>query len=393
MSTENAIFRGGARLLRVSLALTALGVLGLGIGAFLAPQQLFPAYLAAYAYAVSTALGALIFLMIGHAMNAGWPVVLRRLTETVVASLPMLTLLFIPLLFGLHLLYPWIRPEALSDEVARHLVLAKRPYLNVPSFLTRAAVYLVVWVVIGERLRRWSLERDTNPHANVDRRLRALSAGALPLVALTFSFAGFDWLMSLTPTWFSTLYPVYWFAGGFVAALALLTVLTFAAQRAGLLPEVTVFHYYALGRMLLSFVIFWAYVAYFQFFLIWITNRPEEITFYLERVRGPWYPATIVLVAVQFVVPFFALLSYRLKHRPPLLTAVAGWVFVAHYLDVHWLVIPPFRPRMPYHWLDLSALLAVGGACTAFSLLRLRGHAVVPLHDPALPRAIGYESK
>jgi hypothetical protein len=390
---ENAIFRGGAGVLRVSLALAALGVVGLGIGAFLAPQQLFPAYLAAYAYAVSTALGALIFLMIGHAMNAGWPVLLRRLTETVVASLPLLALLFIPILFGLHLLYPWIEPEALSDEVARHLVLAKRPYLNVPSFLIRAAVYLVVWVVIGELLRRWSLARDTDPRADVDRRIRAVSAGALPLVALTFSFAGFDWLMSLTPTWFSTLYPVYWFAGGFVAALALLTVLTFAAQRAGLLPEVTVFHYYALGRMLLAFVIFWAYAAYFQFFLIWLAHRPEEITFYIERVRGPWYPATVVLIVVQFIVPFFALLSYRLKHRPPLLATVAAWVFVAHYLDVHWLVTPTFRPNMPYHWLDLAALLAVGGACTAFSLSRLRGHAVVPVHDPALPRAIAYESK
>ncbi len=393
MIAEDAIFRGGARLLRVSLVLTALGVVGLVIGAFLAPQQLFPAYLTAYAYAVSTALGALIFLMIGHAMNAGWPVVLRRLTETIVASLPLLALLFLPILFGLHLLYPWIRPEEMSDEVARHAVLAKRSYLNVPSFLIRTGVYLVVWVVVGELLRRWSLARDTDPHADVDRRLRAVSAGALPLVALTFSFAGFDWLMSLTPTWFSTMYPVYWFAGGFVAALALLTVLTFAAQRDGLLPEVTVFHYYALGRMLLAFVIFWAYAAYFQFFLIWLAHRPEEITFYIERVRGAWYPATVVLIAVQFIVPFFALLSYRLKHRPPLLAAVAAWVFAAHYLDVHWLVTPRFRPRMPYHWLDLAALLAVGGACTAFSLSRLRGHAVVPVHDPALPRAIAYESK
>jgi len=393
VSAENTFFRGGARLVRGSLALAALGVVGLVIGAFLAPRQLFPAYLVAYAYAVSIALGALIFLMIGHAMNAGWPVVLRRLTETIVGSLPALALLFIPILFGLHLLYPWTRPEALSDEVARHAVLAKHAYLNVPSFLSRTAAYLVVWVVIGERLRRWSLERDADPSANVDRRLRALSAGTLPLVALTFSFAGFDWLMSLTPTWFSTMYPVYWFAGGFVAALALLTVLTFAAQRAGLLPEITLFHYYALGRMLLAFVIFWAYTAYFQFFLIWIANRPDEVTFYIERARGPWYPATVALVVAQFVVPFFALLSYRLKHRPPLLAAVAAWIFAAHYLDVHWLVIPTFRPLTPYHWLDAAALLAVGGACTAFSLLRLRGHAMIPVHDPALPRAIAYESK
>ena len=393
MIAESVIFRGGARLLRASLALAALGVVGLVIGAFLAPQQLFPSYLVAYAYALSVAIGALIFLMIGHAMNAGWPVVLRRLTEAIVGSLPILALLFIPLLFGLHVLYPWTRPEAISDEAARHLVLAKHAYLNLPSFLVRTVVYLVVWVVVGELLRRWSLQRDADPHAAVVRRLRAVSAGALPLVALTFSFAGFDWLMSLTPTWFSTMYPVYWFAGGFVAALALLTVLTFTAQRAGLLPEISLAHYYALGRMLLAFVVFWAYASYFQLLLIWIANRPDEITFYIERVRGPWVFATVVLLVLQFGVPFFALLSYKLKHRPPLLAAVAACIFIAHYLDVHWLVIPQFRPSLPYHWLDAAALLAVGGACVAFSLARLRGHALVPIHDPALPRAIRYESK
>ena len=393
MNGDNVIFRGGARLLRVALVLAAVGALGLTIGAFVDRRQLFYAYLTAYACAVSIAGGALIFLMIGHAMNAGWPVLVRRLTETIVASWPLLAVLFIPILFGIHELYPWARPESMSDEVARGLVHAKRAYLNVPFFVVRSAGYLAVCTAVSVLLRRWSLERDVNPLADVDGRLRALSAGGLPAVALTFSFASFDWLMSLTPTWFSTMYPVYWFAGGFVAALALLVVLTYAAQEEGLLPEVSLSHYYALGRMLLAFVIFWAYASYFQAFLIWIVNRPEEVTYFVDRVRGPWRTVSVVLVVVQFVVPFFALLSYRNKHRPRWLAAVAAWILAAHYLDVHWLVMPSARPHTPFHWLDLAALLAVGGACTAFSVTRLRGHAILPIHDPALPRAVRYESR
>ena len=393
MSAEHAVFRGGDRLLRGSFSLAVLGAAGLVIGAFVDREHLFHAYLTAYAFAVSVAGGALVFLMIGHAMNAGWPVVVRRLTETIVASLPLLVLLFVPLLFGLHTLYPWTRPETLTDEATRRLVLARKPYLDVPFFLVRTAIYLVVWAMIGTLLRRWSLARDADPRTEVNARMRALSAGALPAVGVTLSFASFDWLMSLTPGWFSTMYPVYWFAGGFVAALALLVVLTFAAQEAGYLPEISLAHYYALGRMLLAFVIFWAYAAYFQFFLIWIANRPDEVGFFADRARGPWLVVTVVLIVAQFVAPFFALLSYRLKHRPRQLAFVATWILVAHYLDVHWLVMPAVRPRAPYHWLDLAAMLAVGGACTAFSLTRLRGRAIVPVHDPALVRALRYQSR
>ncbi len=392
MNVDRTLYRGGDRLLRLSIALAALGAFGLTIGAFVNRQQLFYAYLTAYAFAVSIAGGALIFLMIGHAMNAGWPVVVRRLTETIVASLPLLALLFVPLLFGLHTLYPWTRPETLGEEGMRS-VLAKRAYLNVPFFVIRAAIYLAVWVAIGTLLRRWSLARDADPRIDTGARMRALSAGALPAVAITFSFASFDWLMSLTPTWFSTMYPVYWFAGGFVAALALLVLLTFEAQAGGWLPEISLSHYYALGRMLLAFVIFWAYAAYFQFFLIWIANRPDEVTFFADRARGPWLTLSVVLIVAQFVAPFFILLGYRIKHRPPQLAAVAAWILAAHYLDVHWLVMPAVRPRAPFHWLDLAALLAVGGACTAFSATRLRGRPIVPLHDPELPRALRYESR
>lgn len=389
-------FRGGRRILSASLGLTLLGAAVLAVGLFVAPARLWFSYLAAYAYVFTTAVGALIFLMICHAMRAGWPVALRRLTETIVGALPAVALLFVPLLFGLRHLYSWLRPEALSDEHALELLHHKAPYLNLTGFLVRAAIYLGAWVTVGALLRRWSLRRDSGAGADVSDRLQALSAGALPVVGLALVFASFDWLMSLDFTWVSTMFPICVFGGGFLASLALLTVLTFSAQRAGLLPGVNESHYYALGRLLLAFTIFWAYVNFFQFMLIWMANHPHEVDYYLRRWRGPWSAVTVAVALVQFVIPFFLLLSYRLKRRPARLTAVAGWLLVAHYLDVHWLVMPEARAAassgFPYHWLDAAALLFVGGLSVAYATLKLRGKATMPAGDPVLPRALRYES-
>ncbi len=242
-------------------------------------------------------------------------------------------------------------------------------------------------------LRRWSLAKDDDPEAEVEHKLHRLSAAALPAVALATSFAAFDWLMSLTPLWFSTMYPVYFFAGGFVAALALLAIVTYLARESGLLPAINESHFYALGRLLLAFTIFWAYAAFFQFMLIWIGNRPDEVHYYLLRVHGRWRVMTAILVVAQFLVPFCLLLNYRLKRHGRALAIVAGWILLAHYVDVHWLIAPALRAdRFPLHWLDLAALLAVGGSSVSVALLSLRGRYLVPIHDPKLPEALRYQS-
>lgn len=394
MNHDAPRFQGGRRLLAGSLGLALLGALGLMIGAFVAPARLAFSYLTALASAATLAIGALIFLMIVHSMRAGWPVAVRRVVETIVSALPILALLFVPLLFVLDRLYPWLRPEAFADEHARHLLEHKRPYLNGPAFLVRAAVYFGIWIVVGALLRRWSLRRDAEPARDVSTRSVNLSSVGLPFVGLALVFAAVDWMMSLDPLWVSTMYPINVFAGGFVAALALLTALTFAMQRAGLLPGINESHYYALGRLLLAFTIFWAYTAFFQFMIIWMANNPHEVTFYLRRWRGPWAGITVGLVLVRFVVPFFLLLSYRLKRQPARLAALSVWIIAAHWVDVHWLIIPEHAPAhgFPYHWLDLAALLAVGGISTAFAVYRLRGERTMPVGDPSLPRAIHYES-
>ncbi|WP_437292467.1 hypothetical protein [Sorangium sp. So ce426] len=394
MNRRFPIFRGGRAIVSRSLGLALLGALLLVVGAFVDRERLFYAYLAAYAFAVTTAVGALLFLMICHAMAATWPVAVRRLAEAIVGTLPLLCALFVPLLFGLGALYgEWLRPESIPDEHVRSIVLHKTPYLNLPFFLVRTGIYFTVWLVFGALLRRGSIQGDATPALADSRRLRVISVAGLPPVALTLSFAAFDWLMSLAPTWVSTMFPVYVFAGGFVASIALLTVLAFAAERAGLLPGLNASHYYALGRLLLAFTIFWAYAAFFQLLLIWIANRPEEVEFYVLRSHGPWAVVSLILVLTRFVIPFLILLNYRIKRRPAWLSAVAAWIFVAHYLDMHWLVAPEAPgARAPFHWLDAAALLAVVGSCVAFTVLRVRGKPLVPVNDPALPAAFRYES-
>ncbi|AUX23729.1 hypothetical protein SOCEGT47_042590 [Sorangium cellulosum] len=394
MNRRIPTFHGGRAIVTRSLALALLGAILLVVGALADPTRFFYAYLAAHAFAVSTAVGALIFLMICHAMGATWPVAVRRLLEGIIGTLPVLALLFIPLVFGLDRLYgEWLHPESIESEHVRELVLHKTPYLNRPFFLVRTALYFVVWIAFAALLRGGSIRGDARPELAGGGRLRVISIAGLPPVGLTLSFAAFDWLMSLQPTWVSTMFPVYVFAGGFVAAIAVLTVLAFATERAGLLPVLSSSHYYALGRLLLAFTIFWAYAAFFQFMLIWIADRPEEAEFYLHRAHGPWGVVSVVMVVARFVLPFFVLLNYRIKRRPAWLSAVAAWILAAHYIDVHWLVVPDAPgERAPYHWLDIAALLAVVGPCVAFAALRLRGKPLVPVNDPALPAALRYES-
>ena len=390
---EAVEFRGGRGVVVVAALLSAVGVVLLIAGAFVDGPRALYAYLTAYNFVASTAMGALVFLMICHAMHAGWPTLLRRLTEAMVGTLPLCAVLFVPVLAGLRVIYPWLRPETVGDPRVRHVVAQRALYLNTTGFVARSVAYFVVWIVVGFFLRRWSRPKDARAGAAARERMYALSGALLPLVALAVSFAAFDWVMSLAPLWQSTMFPVRYFAGGFLGALSLLTVLTAAADRAGLLPGVNESHYYALGRLLLAFVIFWAYVAFFQLMLIWIADKPDEVTFYLARARGGFLALSVIVGMAQFVVPFFLLLSYDLKRRRGRLAAVAVWLVAAHYLDVHWLIVPSGQPEgAPYHWIDLGALLAVGGVTVVYGVLRLRGEALVPVHDPALPEAIRYES-
>jgi hypothetical protein len=376
------------------LAMTGFGACAAGL--LVAKVETFYGYLTAFVYVTTIALGALIFLQIAYITNARWPTVVRRLLEAVAGLFPLLAVLFVPLAFGLEWVYPWATPQPTAPEHVQHLLEHKEPYLDSAFFVMRTAMYFAVWIIVAELLRGWSLRGDRDP----DRisaghgRERAFAAATLPLVALALTFAAFDWLMSLQPTWYSSIFGIYVFAGGFVASFAVLAMLAAAARRTEIGREhIRPPHFHAIGRMLFGLTIFWAYNAFFQAMLIQIANKPEEVEFYVVRLEHGWDAVVWLLLFAQFVVPFALLLLRSIKHRPRIMAGIGAWIAAAHYLDVYWLVAPtlPGHGPVPTFW-DAAALAAVGGTAVAFAGVRLRGRALVPLNDPWLEESRGYRS-
>jgi hypothetical protein len=388
-----APYQGGRRALGLAAAAGAAGLAltALGAVAFDARRALF-AYLVAFVYWTGIAVAALILLGAFHASNARWPVVIRRFLESVPQVLPLLAVLFVPIVLGRHHLFPWVDPHALEGEL-RHLVEHKAPYLNVPFFVGRAAFYFAFWFLVAHLLRAWSIRQDSAGGVTLTKWQRRLGAGSLPFLALTLTFAAFDWMMSLDPRFFSTIFGVYWFAGSFMAIFAV-TIVAATLTRGDLSAfgaHMNTEHFHSLGKFMLAFVAFWAYVAFSQFMLIWIANIPEEVPWYILRIDGGWRWVGAFLALFHFLVPFFLLLSRDLKRNPRALAVVAGWLLLVHWVDLYWLVMPhldPAGPR-PSLW-DLTAFVGVGGAAIAFGLLRMRGTAAVPLRDPYLDDSLRY---
>lgn len=384
---------GGRSLIRGGAASALLGLGATAVGYVVAPAAAIGAWLTAFSFFVSLALGALLFLTIGYAVGAKWPTVVRRLTEAVAATFPVLLVAFVPLALGASEIYPWLSPGGL-DAHARELLEHKAAYLNLTGFALRGVLYFVLWIAVSHLLVKSSFSSDDAPAPEPRVSPAALSAAALPLLALSLTFASVDWLMSLDPAWYSSMFGVYYFAGGFVGALGLLSVMAWRLRRE---PRVRLAispsHFHALGRMLLGFCIFWAYIAFFQAMLIQIADKPEEVPFYLRRIEGGWAELTTIVAFGRFVIPFFVLLPRMSKHRPGLVAAVGALTVFCHYLDVFWLVGPTVDSARPVAaWLHLSALVGLGGAVTVFAAWRLRGRMVLPAGDPALAEALTYRS-
>lgn len=389
-----APWQGGRRLL--SLA-GGVGAVGLGItlvgGLVFDARRVLFSYLVAFVYWLGLALGALILLGALHASNARWSVVVRRFLENASHAVPVFVVLFIPLVLGMKRLFPWVDPSALQGEVAE-LVHHKAPYLNTGFFLVRAVVYFAVWIVVAWALRAWSVRQDEGGGPSYTLRQRRLGAGSLPFLALTMTFAAFDWMMSLDPRFFSTIFGVYWFAGSFMGAIAVTLVAANATR-----PDPTGFghhmnldHFHALGKLLLAFAAFWAYIAFSQFMLIWIANIPEEVPWYILRIDGGWLWVGAFVALFQFVVPFFLLLQRAVTRNPRRVAALSVWLLFVHWIDLYWLVMPHLDTKGPRPWIfDLTAFLGVGGVAVAFTLVRMRGTASVPVRDPYLEDSLRYQ--
>jgi hypothetical protein len=370
------------------LALTlVIAVVGLGLSVLRmvrTPEVGLRTYLVAFSYWLGIALGALILLMIFHASHAKWPVVVRRVLEVMAASLAIFPLLFVPIALGLQRLYPWAAPDGLDAEL-KELVHHRAPFYTPAFFILRASLYFVIWILIARVLLWWSTRQDTGLWPQLTARAWKLGAGGLPLVGFALTFASIDWLMTLQVRWASSMWGVYYFAGGFVAAIALLIVIVAAAHSGHALGDlVRPAHFLSLGKLLLAFVCFWAYIAFSQYMLVWIANLPDENGFILLRLRGPFRAIGIALALGHFALPFALLLSRERKANPTALAIIAVQILVMHALDLVWVVMPALD------WSLLSSLLGVGALAFAYGLLLMRGRHAVPIGDPFLKASLEY---
>jgi hypothetical protein len=386
-------WEGGTRARNLAGAVGAAGLALTLLGGILGdPRRALFGYLVAFVYWLGIALGLLILLAAFHAASAKWPVVLRRFLESASASIPIFVVLFLPILLGRAHLFPWVNFDALGGEL-RHLVEHKRPYLNVPGFAIRAVIYFVCWIGVAHLLRAWSLRQDQEGGIDLTRSQRRLGAASLPFLALTMTFAAFDWMMSLDPRFYSTIFGVYWWAGSFMGAFAV-TLIAAAATRddpSQFGAHMSAEHFHSLGNFLLSFVAFWGYVAFSQFMLIWIANVPEEVPWYVVRINGGWLRVGSFLAIFKFLVPFFLLFSRARKRDPRRVARVAAWLLLTQWVDLYWVIMPSLHPDGPRPSLwDLTAFVGVGGIAVAFTLARARGVVPVPVRDPYLDDSLRY---
>src|SRR6185369_5070517 len=381
-------------LYRSQRALLGAGVLGLALsiaGAMLDRAQFFRAYLVAYLFFTGIALGALGLVSLNHVTGGRWGVVIRRVCEAAMRTLPLLLVLFLPLALGLGDLYEWARPDVVAhDAVLQH----KQVYLNVPFFLVRVVLYFAVWLTIMHFLVRWSREQDVTGGAGVVRRLQFLGRGALLLYSLTMTFAAIDWAMSLEPRWYSTIYGILIIGGQVLSAFAfVIPVLALVTDREPFIELVNAEQFHDLGKLMLAFVMLYAYFAFSQFLIIWSGNLPAETPWYLERLRGGWQYVALAVVLLQFALPFAMLLSRDVKLHARRLMGVALVVLFARLIDLYWLVMPSFFPaRLTVHWIDLAAVLGVGGLWLSYFLWQLRDEPLLPLRDPDLPIVVAEAS-
>jgi len=366
------------RALVVGLAALALCI----IGAFISPAQFFRSYLLGYLFWAGVALGCLAILMLQHLSGGAWGMVIRRMLESGSRTLPLMALLFVPLIPGIRQLYGWARPDSAIPHQAA--------YLNVPFFLFRAVLYFGVWLSMAYFLNRWSREQDRTGDLRLARRLQMLSGPGLVLYGLTATFAAIDWVMSLEPHWSSSIFGILIIGGQVLSAMAfIIAVAVLLAQHEPLSGVLLPGHFHDLGKLLLAFVMLWAYFAFSQLLIVWSGNLPEEIPWYLHRLRGGWGWVGVLLILFHFALPFVLLLSRDLKRNARALALLAVAVIFMRLVDLFWLTAPEFWPgRFHVHWMDIAVPVGIGGVWLAVFAWQLRGWPLLPIGDRYLEKAL-----
>ncbi len=391
------------RLQQRALIVGVIGLIAGGIGAAMNLDQFFMSWLIGFLFCLSLSLGCLALLMLQHISGGQWGMVGRRVFEAGSRMLPIVALLFVPLLFGLPKVFVWAQPEAVAGS---HVVQMKTAYLNVSFFVIRAVIYFLFWMLLVVLLNRWSAAQDNGEgvtkHDSI--RYRKVSAPGLLFLVITVTFASVDWVMSLEPEWFSTIFGLLTIAGYGLTGIAFTIVVLAAIDRdrpAGSL--LTPRHFHDFGKLLLAFTMLWAYLSFSQFLIIWSGNLPEEIPWYIARIRGSWGAVAILLVVGHFFLPFALLLSADIKKRSGLLAKVAIFILVMRLIDLIWYVAPAFRHMapegaggthsvIPMHWMDIAIPVGLTGLWVFLFVRQLRTRSLFPMNDPYLKEAFAHDA-
>ncbi len=369
--------------LGVGVVLTAL----LLAGAMIDRIQFFHAYLVGFIFWAGITLGSLALLMLQHLTGGAWGVVIRRVLEASTRTLPLILLLFIPVVIGLKQIYPWMNPAEMNSPV---LQLKAAKFLNPSFFITRAAIYFALWSLLALLLNWLSLKQDRTADPKCGKQMRMLSGPGLGVFIITVTFAAIDWVMSLDPSWSSTIFGLIFVASWTMSALAF-TILASAwlSQRAPMKAVLQPSHFQDLGNLTLTLVMLWTYFAFSQYLIIWSGNLPEETTWYVARKHGGWGAIALAIAILQFAFPFLILLSRSAKQSARTLATLAFLILAMRALDVIWLIEPTFnREHFHLSWMDVVAPIGMGGWWLAVFVWQLQQRSLMPIHDPQLEQAL-----
>jgi hypothetical protein len=377
---------------RVQLVSLIVGLVALGasaFGAFANPKQFFFSYLFAVLFWLGLSLGCFVIAMIHQLTGGRWGYPTRRILEAGFMVMPLMAVLFIPIFFGLHHLYPWARPADLGAEKALQ---ARHAYENNWAFIIRQIFFFFVWIWLAARLRKWSLDQDLTNDAAPTRKARVLSGPGIVIYGLLITFASVDWIVSLEKDWYSTMFGVIVAGGQILAAFAFaIIMLTLFQNQEPFVTNVGKVHYHQLGNLLLTFVLFWTYVSFGQLLIIYSGDIPHELEWYLHRIAGSWKAVVAVIALFHFFLPFLLLLFRAVKKRVAALTILSALLFVMHIVDTYWLVMPTLHQHgVVLSWLDFAAPIGVGGLWVSFFLWRLKSAPLLPLKDPGMQFAFVY---
>ena len=357
----------------------------LAFGFFLDRGQFFHSYLFAFGFWAGISIGSLALLMLQHLTGGGWGLVIRRVLEASTRTLPLVLILFVPIVLGARSIYSWTD----AHELEKHPVLIeKSKYLNLSFFTLRAAIYFAIWLAFAFLLNRWSLLQDRTDDRQWGKRMRVLSGPGMVLFVFTVTFASIDWFMSLEPLWSSTIYGFIFVASWALSALAFtIAVMAALSKHEPMNNVVAQLHFHDLGKLLLALVMLWSYFAFSQFLIIWSGNLPEEIHWYLPRTHGAWGVIALAVVILHFAFPFLFLLSRSFKRNAGKLVIVAVLILVMRLVDLFWMIAPSFtHEHFHISWMDLVAPIGIGGLWLAFFARELSRRPLIPINDP------GYET-